>query len=313
MSGSDYLLGVFFAILSGVMINLGLLFQKKVINNIPEEARKKRFMRTLIRKPLWLAGFFLEYIVGGVIAFVLAEHYIGPTLVPGLMAIGFIVLAVGSIWILNESLNAKEYIGISLIITGSVLLALSGLEIDNETVRLRLSDDGTVFRTVLFTVVMLAIWGITHYMSIKSRRRRGVIMGFSNGFPFGLSNFWIKPLLAVIWIVLAGKGTAGQVATFVAACVIMILVNLFGIRQIQEAFKFGDAHNVIPMQQIPVQISQILYYFYVFDLASPSSESVAFILSGILLIIVSGFSLEEDSWNWNGSIDRKPEGKLIRR
>jgi drug/metabolite transporter (DMT)-like permease len=286
----NYILGVSLAIFCGVLINGGLLCQKKVINEISKEARKKYFMRTLFKKPLWLTGFLLEFI-GGAVTFMLAQNYIGPALVPGLMAIGFIVLAIGSVWILGETLNILEYVGILTLLFGVALLGLSALEIHSETVREALSDPDTIFRITLFTVAMFALWGLTHFVALRSEGRKGVIMGFSNGFPFSLSNFWIAPLLAVIWIVLGGKGTPNQIAFFVVSCIIMIVVNLLGIRQTQEAFKFGDAHNVIPMQQIPVQIAPILYYFSVFSLTPPTGRSVIYILTGALLIVISGFLL----------------------
>jgi drug/metabolite transporter (DMT)-like permease len=286
----NYILGVSLAILCGFLINGGLLCQKKVINEIPEEARKKRFMRTLIRHPLWLTGFLLEF-VGGAVTFILAQNYIGSALVPGLLATGYIVLVVGSIRILGETLKKSEYLGILLLFFGVALVGLSGLDILPETVKETLDDPGTIFRIIVFTVTMFVLWGLTHFAALKSRGRKGIIMGFSNGFPFSLSNFWIAPLLAVIWIVLGGTGTSGQIIIFIISCIIMIAVNLLGIRQTQEAFKFGDAHNVIPMQQIPVQIMPVLYYFSVFSLKPPSRLSVVSILAGALLIIVSGFFL----------------------
>jgi hypothetical protein len=45
------------------------------------------------------------------------------------------------------------------------------------------------------------------------------------------------------------------------------------------------------MQQIPVQIAPILYYFSVFSLTPPAGRSVIYILTGALLIVVSGFFL----------------------
>lgn len=285
-----YLLGVVFAVLCGVFINTGLICQKKVINGISREDRNRRFMKTLVRSPLWVFGFILEY-VGGAVTFILAQSYIGPTLVPGLMATGYIVLVIGSIRILKERLNRLEYLGILLLFLGITLLGFSALEIQSETVREALAGDGILARIVIFSAAMCLLWGLTHWGALKSRKRKGIIMGLSNGFPFGLSNFWIAPLMALIWVVLGGNGSPVQIRIFIAASIMLIVLNLLAIRQTQEAFKFADAHNVIPMQQIPVQIAPILYYFSVFSLDPPSKAAVAYIMSGALLIIISGFLL----------------------
>lgn len=287
---TGYLLGVLFAVLCGVFINTGLIFQKKVINGISKENRDRRFMRSLMRKPLWVSGFILEYI-GGAVTFMLAQSYIGPTLVPGLMATGYIVLVIGSIRILKERLNRMEYIGILLLFLGISLLGFSALEIQSETVREALAGRGITVRIIIFSTVMCLLWGLTHWGAMKNVKRRGIIMGFSNGFPFGLSNFWIAPLMALIGVVIGGNGTPAQVKVFIAACIMLVALNILAIRQTQEAFKFADAHNVIPMQQIPVQIAPILYYFTVFSLDPPSKGAVAYITGGVLLIIVSGFLL----------------------
>ena len=287
---TGYVLGVLFAILCGVFINAGLIFQKKVINGISKESRDRRFMRTLMRRPLWVFGFILEYF-GGAVTFILAQSYIGPTLVPGLMATGYVVLVIGSIRILKERLNRMEYVGILLLFLGISLLGFSALEIQSETVREALASKGIVSRIIIFSGAMCLLWGLTHFGAMKNRKRRGIIMGFSNGFPFGLSNFWISPLMALIGAVLGGNGTSVQIKMFIAACILLVVLNLLAIRQTQEAFKFADAHNVIPMQQIPVQIAPILYYFTVFSLDPPSKGAVVYITGGVLLIIVSGFLL----------------------
>ena len=76
-----------------------------------------------------------------------------------------------------------------------------------------------------------------------------------------------------------------------AACIILVVSNLLAFTQIQVAFKFGQASNIIPVQQISVQITPILVYFFVFSLTPPKTISGVFIVAGALLIIASGFLL----------------------
>jgi hypothetical protein len=286
----QYILGVGIAILCGVCMQSGILIQKKVVNDMPRDARDKRFMRTLLKNPIWVAGLILEYGVGSA-AFMIAQSLIGPALVPGLMASGLIVLAIGSVKLIGETLSLPEYTGIFLMIMGILLLGLSELGISIEVVRESLATPGTASRITILTVSLFLLWGFTHLASLRSARRKGIIMAFSNGFPFALSNFWISPLLAVFIIVLTFKGTWGQTGLFVLSCAILVGANIFGIRQTQEAFKFAQASNIIPVQQISVQLTPILFYFYVYALKAPKSISATFIVTGALLIIVAGFLL----------------------
>jgi drug/metabolite transporter (DMT)-like permease len=285
-----YLLGVAMAILSGVLIQTGILLQKKVVNDVPQEDRGKRFMRTLIRRPAWLAGIVLE-VAGGSATFLIAQGLIGPALVPGLMASGLIVLAIGSVKLIGEKLSGSEYAGIVLMIVGILLLGLSELDVSAETVRNALAISGIAGRIALFSVSLFALWGLTHLAALQSLKRKGIVMAFSNGFPFCLSNFWVSPLIAVAAVVLGGNGNWGQIGLFALSSVILVGTNVFGIRQTQEAFKFAQASNIIPVQQVPVQTTPILVYFYVFSLRPPTSMSGVFIISGALLIILSGFLL----------------------
>jgi len=61
-----YLLGVVLAILGGVVNQLGAVFQKKVVNDVPKEAREERFMRTLIRSPLWITGLIFIMVLSAI-------------------------------------------------------------------------------------------------------------------------------------------------------------------------------------------------------------------------------------------------------
>ena len=285
-----YLLGVLVSIFCGVINNIGVLLQKKVVNDLPPESREKRFVRALLKNPLWLFGLFCQ--VGlGMVAFVIAQDLIGPALVPGLMASGLIVLALGSVKLMGEKLSLSEYFGIFWMMLGMFLLGLSKLDISLDKVREALALSDTLVRITIFTVSLFLFWGVFSLVALKSARRKGIVIGFANGFLFALSNFWISPLLAVITLVLTGKGSGAQIAVFVAASALLVGANLFAFYQIQQAFKFGQASNIIPVQQISVQIAPVLVYFYVFSLKPPTLISGAFIILGALAIILSGFLL----------------------
>ena len=285
-----YILGVVTAVFCGTCMQAGILLQKKVVNDMSPEEKEHHFLRTLLKNPRWLTGLFLEYGLGTV-TFMTAQGLIGPALVPGLMASGLIVLAVGSVKLIGETLNVSEYAGIALAIAGIALLGLSELEIGVDVVREQLTVEGTAARIAILTIGLFALWGLTHLASLRSVRRKGILMAFSNGFPFAISNFWVSPLIAVFTVVMTGSGTWGQTGLFVLASVILIGSNVFGIRQTNEAFKFAQASNIIPVQQLSVQTTPILFYFYVYALTPPKTISVFFIIAGVVLILAAAFLL----------------------
>jgi drug/metabolite transporter (DMT)-like permease len=286
----DYILGVATAIFCGICMQAGIIIQKKAVNDIPKEDRAQRFLSTLLKNPKWLGGLVLEYGLGTA-AFMIAQALIGPALVPGLMASGLIVLAIGSVKIIGEALNPLEYTGIALMVAGILLLGLSELGISVDVVRDRLAISDTAIRIVILTMGLFILWGLTHLESLRRSRRKGIIMAFSNGFPFAISNFWISPLLAVFTIVMTGNGSWRQIELFVLASAILLGCNVLGVWQTNEAFKFAQASNIIPVQQISVQITPILFYFYVYALKPPKTISGMFIIAGVALILLAAFLL----------------------
>ncbi len=287
---STYLLGVACAVASGVFNQFGQLLQKKAVNHLPKEVRETRFMRTLLKSPLWLTGFLLA-IGAGSACFMLAIDLIGPALVPGLMASGLIVLAVGSVTMNNEKMDALEALGIAIMIIGILLLGLSELGISAPIARAALAMPATMHRVTTFTVVLVGLWVATHLMALNAGKRKGIMIALSNGFPFCLSNFWISPLIAVMFVVLGCKGTREECVLFLVASFMLIVTNVLGTWQTQMAFKWAQASNVIPVQQVPIQITPILVYFCVFALDPPRTTSLYYILCGAVCILVSGFLL----------------------
>jgi hypothetical protein len=172
---AHYLIGVALAILSGVLNQYGQLLQKKAVNEIPPEVREQRFMRTLIRHPAWITGMVLAIGFGSV-AFMFAQGMIGPALVPGLMASGLIVLAIGSVKMNKETLDKTEGLGIVIMIVGIILLGMSELGINSEQVRVALADRATWLRITVFTLSLLFLWGVLHLLAFRSVKRKGIIL-----------------------------------------------------------------------------------------------------------------------------------------
>ncbi len=221
----------------------------------------------------------------------MAQSMIGPALTPGLMASGLIVLAIGSVHMNHEVLNASETAGIGLMIIGIFLLGLSELGINQTQVRVTLANQNALIRIAIFTLSLFFISIVTRSVARRVNRRKGMFIALTNGFLACISDFWINPLLALILIVLGGNGSLIQEIIFVIAALILMTTATVITWQNQLAFKVAQASNVVPVAQVPIQISPILVYFYIFALKPPSDISVIYILTGTVLTIVSGFLL----------------------
>ncbi len=254
------------------------------------DSAEKGFMRRLFRNRTWVVGVFFG-LGGGTAAYMMAQSMIGPALTPGLMASGLIVLAIGSVQLNHETLNTSEMTGIGLMIIGILLLGFSELGINQTQVRATLADHNALFRIAIFTVSLFFISIVTRSVASRIHGRKGMFIALTNGFLACLSDFWINPLLALILIVLSGNGSFTQEIIFVIATLILITTATVITWQNQLAFKVAQASNVVPVAQVPIQISPILVYFYIFALKPPSDISVIYILAGTILTIISGFLL----------------------
>ena len=196
-----------------------------------------------------------------------------------------------------KSLNASEMSGIGLMIIGILLLGLSELGINQTQVRATLADHDALVRIAIFTSSLFFISIVTRSVAHRIHGRKGMFIALTNGFLACLSDFWINPLLALILIVLGGNGSFTQEIIFVIAALILMTTATVITWQNQLAFKVAQASNVVPVAQVPIQISPILVYFYIFALKPPSDISVIYILAGTVLTIFSGFLLDEEKKN----------------
>lgn len=281
-----FILGIIFALLAGVSSYLGLVLQKKVINELPEHSKRNERTKRLLKHPVWLAGLTL-YIVFPSIFFMLAESLIGPVLVPGITQAGLIVLVIAANKIVGEQIKIKEIAGIIFLVMGIIFITASRLIIHYQDVDL--NNQLFTGRVIRFTVLMIILWLLFDISCFISNKHKAVLKGLASGFPYTITNLWIIMLYASMFPVFKGNRSMILIIFFIVSSVILVVVNILGIMEIQRAFRFGAVSLVAPMQQIPIQIAPVIYYFYVFNVSGIGNRSLFFILSGILLILFSGF------------------------
>ena len=278
----SYVLGVSLAVLSGLCNGFGNIFQKKVINETRISGEK------FAKYPIWWMGLCIG-MIGGSILFIIAQSLIGPSLVPGLVACSLMtVLTIGSVKLLGEKLDKFEILGIILMVVAIFLLAFSGLDIPSSTIDF--TDLNLAIRTAIFSTIFGVLWIVIFLWSRRLRKRKGALIAFSTGFPYGISNLWAGLIAALIAPILGLEAQFIEVIYFVLALIILGLTNFFGIWQTNEAYKYAQASNVQPLINIVNQIAPVFVYFLVFERTS-TIISLVFIIAGCGTIIFSGFLL----------------------
>jgi len=279
-----YLFGMLMAILSGISNNYGTVLQKKVVNRFRDA---DKFFKNLVKNPIWLVGLLLQNGVGAVLFFI-AQIYIGPTLIPGLMGAGLIVLAIGAVRIVGEKLNTAEIIGIIIMILGIALLGFSNMVVDIADENF--SDMFLFTRIMIFTLVIYGLAFFFYFLQLRNKFK-GISLAIYSGFQFSLSNFWVSPLIGIIFLVFQGSASIIEFILFVFSVIILLCTNIFGITSIQKAFVEGQASNLIPIQQVPIQIIPPFYFISVFMLPINDISSLFLLITGIIFILISSFLL----------------------
>jgi hypothetical protein len=280
-----YWLGVLLAILGGFSHYSGLIIEKHVINKMPAELK---LMKTLIRKPLWIFAIFVRFGIGSLL-FIFAQIIIGPAITPGLMASGLIILAIGSIKILGEKLNYKEIVAIFIMILAISFIGLSGLSI--EISEENLLDAAFLIRMFTSTSILVLVAIIFQIIQEKIPHFKVILLALISGLMLSLNNFWIAPF---IWAVIHMFGNSFFIETFLlflVSSVILITANIFGVVKMSQAFRSGKASFLAPIQNVPVQLTPSILYFFVFLMTISTIISILLFILGIALIISSSFIL----------------------
>jgi hypothetical protein len=288
-----YATGIALGITAGIAHNVGLLLQKRAVNQLRARPRRGRFFSRLLSRPLWWVGLLVQTFVGAV-SLLLAQLFVGPALLPGLMASGLIVLAVGSHLVVHERLRVSEILGVILMIVAVTLLGLSRLSI--EIRGWNLLERGFLMRSGAFTLVVLVVVAaleIAQYALGRrgAHRHRGLLLALSSGGLLSLSNFWTSPFMGLAIKVPHHQLTPSGRLMLTILSVLLLAVNILGIGRMQTAFRVSRASQAVPFQQIPLQIAPPLVYLVVFDLTAPSAVALPFLATGVALIIACSFLL----------------------
>lgn len=287
---ANYFLGVILAISAGIINNIGMVFQKSGVNSIPVEQRKNNLIKQLMKLKVWWIGTIFAVFLG-TIFFMWAQIELGlslaPALVPGLMAAGLIFLAIGSAKINKEILKSSEWIGILLMIGGITFIGISGSS--NTPSNIIFTND-LLIRISIFTIALFTIFFLLKYYAKKGSKISGILFALASGLCFALTNFWVAPVMQVMISIFGGVGVTIDFIILAISSFILIYTNLVGISTLQKGFSRGQASNLIPIQQVPMQTSPIIVYFFIFKLIS-TPLNIFYILIGICMIIYSGFLL----------------------
>ncbi len=280
----SYEAGVAAGIVAGFAFNLGMVIQKAAVARIPKDGS---LVRGLAHSPLWIAGVLTQFVIGTPLN-LLAALRVGPAILPGLLATGLIVLAVGAVVIAHESPGAGDIVGILLIGGAIALFGLSRLAVDMS--EYAVWEPAFLLRLAEFSGGIAATGVVAHLVLVRIHGLRPVARALDGGFLFTLSNLWIGIGVGMLRSLLEGEELASLPLTALTGGLAAV-TSLLGVLETQRAFRVGDASRIVPIQQIPQQALPLVVYFAVFRLPPPTPASLPLAGGGIVLILVGAVLL----------------------
>jgi len=278
-----YGLGIATAILAGIVNNLGVLAMKRAVSRIP---RDRPLRGSFLRSPLWLAGFALQFIVGVPLNFV-AVGLIGPFLVPGLMAVGLVVLAIAAVLSGDERVRWTDFAGVILLVLAVFGFSMSRLAVDTAATSPR--DPVLLLRASLFVgglVIVILGTSVAGRAARGSPSLAGILFAVQSGFLYTLGNIGAGFVSGVAGRL--GRGQADGLEILVAAVALAIAAggSALGVLTTQHALRHGRVVVTVALQNAIGMIVPMGLFFLVYRPFRPTAGALAFVSAGSVFLIV---------------------------
>ena len=256
---SETIIGIILALSGAFINNFGVVLQKRQVNiKAPPDFSEKKIgdIGQFLKDPIWILGILMQTII--YLPFLLfAYSFIGITLLQPLSNAGVIFLVLGLILMLNERLKTKfEYFGIGILIFGVISIALGGV-VGKITIDIFMASLQNFW--FLFSII-LSLSFISLLMIIKNKARF-IFFGFFIG------NMYSIVSISLQWLQLGLDEMTHTMGLLLLILGILgaVLGTVFGILGAQEAYKRGQAINIVPYAQITMNLFPIFAGLFVFQ------------------------------------------------
>ncbi|MGZ4128013.1 MAG: hypothetical protein ACXVQX_10710 [Actinomycetota bacterium] len=285
------LLGALIALATGIAYNLGAALQKREAVAVP--VGRKRLLRTLVKRKVWLAATTLSTIAwaGQVAALALAPV----ALVVPLLGAGSAVLVVLGVRFLHERFRAPELAGVAMVAAGA---AAAGAAEAGSTA----SHEQLAF-VVQLAIAALAVMGAL----AMTRRRSATAYGAASGFGFAAVAIYSKEIGDAF--ARAGLRAVPQILASPAPW-LLIGASIVGLSLLQAGFQLGNAASVMAALAVPEAIGPIIAGFWLYHERYPAGVwavvlplGLASAIGGSVLLARHGRKLGEPEVAGHGMLE----------
>ncbi len=261
---------ILFAIMGTSAINLGFLLQKSVAYLITFNLESPlESIKSVLKQKRWLLGFLLT--VAGWFLFLIAYNGAPVSIIAPLNNVGILVLVgVATFW-LKEKLTLFEWLGISTIFLGILIISLNSmfLEIQIET----FEKANLVNLTLLCIFLMVIVLFFPYYSKWNVS---GIFYSIASGISGGLAAIFTKILTIVL----------SNINELIIFALVFLFFQTLSFLTLQASFQHERAMITVPLFNSFSTVIPILGGIFIF------LETLnIFQIAGILFILIGSSAL----------------------
>jgi len=253
-----FIFGIILAIIGAAINNFGIVLQKRQVNikAPPENPDKNIFdIKDFLKDPIFILGILMQTII--YLPFLISSmDILGVTLAQPLSNSGIIFLVIGLLYLLNEKLRKWEVFGTILMIISVITLAFGGVVGDiTLNIFINSMDQFWIF---MFIIAFGSI--VSLLLILKIEKSRLALLGFLAGLCYSL----VSISLQIFTLSITELHQTIALPLMISGMLGAIVGTIFGILSTQEAFKRGQAINIIPFSQISMNLIPIIAGILIF-------------------------------------------------
>lgn len=279
----ETLIGVILALVATIMFNLAPIFQKGLVDDIPEIEIKNlgSSIKAMFQSPRWLLGTLMG--VFGGIPYFFALQLAGIIVVQPLLNFGFIAMVIAANRMLGESLDLKSKIAILLMMIMPVFIAFADV---SEAVTLTDPADFLLLNLIYtITILITGLFG----------KKVPVLWAFTTGLCFSLGALNLQAVTLNI--------DFGQIDTLISQifgvlhwAILSGLFNIVGTFLAQIGLQRNEASKFNPINQTLNNTGALLGGVVIF-LQVPGSiplYTIGFLMGAIGVAILGRYEITDE-------------------
>ncbi|HUT81025.1 MAG TPA: DMT family transporter [Candidatus Bathyarchaeia archaeon] len=300
--GNIIIAGIFLAILSYSMLNIGMGLQKKGASCLPKIENQSigKNLKNFFTNKHWIIGFLLVQIQWVFLS--MALDFASVSIVTPMMSVGMVALVIFSYFYLKEPIAKIEMIMIVTIIIGIAILGATTprgeTDHDLEFVLERMSTLGAIiFLIISFTIsILLLVLCI-----LRKYKNADILFSISAGITDALGAIFLRAVMGGADF--RNTGVASDAVTrwgWWVIMILMIILNATATIYLQVAYQKGKAVIVAPIFSVFAMMTPVFGGIIIFNewnvyiteekLGLMSGKIIALVIIVIGVIILSRFS-----------------------